>query len=473
MKKKRRFIMRKKILFLLLTLTLVLGFASIASAVSGRLSDWLNYYNGTYPAGAFTSSSCNVCHTSAPAVNSYGSALMAKGMTRNSLTSTMMVAVESSDSDGDGFTNIAEIRAGSLPGVVSSTPSIACTDYTYSAWSACGSNGQQTRTQIGTTPAGCTGTPPTQLVLTRACTPSPVACTDYTYSAWSACGSNGQQTRTQIGTTPAGCTGTPTTQPVLTQACTPPPTTGDTMPPEITSFELPATFNKLTVPILSFTATDDVGVVAYKITRTSSKPSASRKGWKGTPPTSVRFEETGVKTVYAWAKDAAGNVSLGAKAVVRVTARHRRYDVEGELSEPSGRQVYGSNLRIAPRRADDLSKMVPASLGAISDDGSSLELFVSIGKFQGAVDVYVSLYRPAFDGLTPMTLYNLTPAGVFEEVVDAVLPWKTNVTDVNESIAAGLPAAGLPAGAYILRFGVTPAGNTDNYYQWYTPFTIQ
>jgi len=284
---------------------------------------------------------------------------------------------------------------------------------------------------------------------------------------------NGQQTRTQTGTTPAGCTGTPTAQLVLTQACTMPPTTGDSMAPEITSFELPATVNKLTVPVLSFTATDDVGVIAYKITRTSSKPSASKRGWKGTPPTSIRFEDAGVKTVYAWAKDAAGNVSLGAKAVVRITARERRHETDGELSEPSGQQVYGSNLKKAPLRAGDLSKMIPASLGAISDDGSSLELLVSIGKFKGAVDVYVTLYRPFFDGLTPITLYNLTPAGVFEEVVDAVLPWKTNVTDVNESIAAGLPAEGLPTGAYILRFGVTPSGNKDNYYQWYTPFTIQ
>jgi hypothetical protein len=96
----------------------------------------------------------------------------------------------------------------------------ACTGYTYSAWSACGANGQRTRTVIGNTPAGCTGTPATAPVLTQACTPSPTACTGYTYSAWSGCGANGQQTRTVIGNTPAGCTGKPSTAPKLTRACT-------------------------------------------------------------------------------------------------------------------------------------------------------------------------------------------------------------------------------------------------------------
>lgn len=48
--------------------------------------------------------------------------------------------------------------------------------------------------------------------------PDPVACTGYTYSAWSAC-SNGVQSRTVTGTSPNGCTGTPLAQPVLTQTC--------------------------------------------------------------------------------------------------------------------------------------------------------------------------------------------------------------------------------------------------------------
>src|SRR5262249_27662136 len=47
-----------------------------------------------------------------------------------------------------------------------------------------------------------------------------LTCTGYTFSAWSACGTDGQQTWTVTGNTPAGCTGTPSTQPVLTQSCT-------------------------------------------------------------------------------------------------------------------------------------------------------------------------------------------------------------------------------------------------------------
>ncbi len=123
---------------------------------------------------------------------------------------------------------------GTIPAGCTGTPSIlqqltqictpppaACTDYTYSPWSAC-VNGQQIRTVIGNIPAGCTGTPSIQPQLTQSCTAPPAACTDYTYSPWSAC-VNGQQTRTVIGNIPAGCTGTPSTATVLTQACTPPP----------------------------------------------------------------------------------------------------------------------------------------------------------------------------------------------------------------------------------------------------------
>jgi hypothetical protein len=93
--------------------------------------------------------------------------------------------------------------------------STACA-YTYDAWSACQSNGTQTRNVLTSSPAGCVGTP----VTSQACTyvpPAPAACTSFTYSAWGACLSTGTQLRSLLSSSPAGCAGG---TPVLTQSCT-------------------------------------------------------------------------------------------------------------------------------------------------------------------------------------------------------------------------------------------------------------
>jgi hypothetical protein len=56
--------------------------------------------------------SCSLCHTSTPNLNAYGAAYKAKGRgMASSLTS-----IEANDSDGDGFSNIAEITALTFPG---------------------------------------------------------------------------------------------------------------------------------------------------------------------------------------------------------------------------------------------------------------------------------------------------------------------------------------------------------------------
>jgi hypothetical protein len=87
-----------------------------------------------------------------------------------------------------------------------------CSSWTYTNWSACSAQSQQTRTVINSYPAGCTGgTPDTS----QSCAPT---CTSWTYSAWGTCSAQGQQTRTITSSTPAGCTGG---IPVTSQSCTP------------------------------------------------------------------------------------------------------------------------------------------------------------------------------------------------------------------------------------------------------------
>jgi hypothetical protein len=63
--------------------------------------------------------SCNLCHTSSiPSLNPYGAAYKAAGRVRSAL-----VTIQNADTDGDGFSNLAEISALTFPGNASDKPS--------------------------------------------------------------------------------------------------------------------------------------------------------------------------------------------------------------------------------------------------------------------------------------------------------------------------------------------------------------
>src|SRR5512133_90120 len=101
----------------------------------------------------------------------------------------------------------------------------------------------------------------------------------------------------------------------ITVASVAPP--ADTSAP-VVSFALPATSTSLTVPVSSLSATDNVAVTGYLINKVATPPAASATGWTATAPASVTAVE-GSNTYYAWAKDAAGNVSAVKSATVVVT----------------------------------------------------------------------------------------------------------------------------------------------------------
>ncbi len=88
--------------------------------------------------------------------------------------------------------------------------------------------------------------------------------------------------------------------------------------PTVTAFAIPATSQALSVPITAFTAFDNLAVNGYKITESSTPPLASDTDWSSVAPASYTFVTNGSKTLYAWAKDAAGNISLPATASVVV-----------------------------------------------------------------------------------------------------------------------------------------------------------
>jgi hypothetical protein len=93
----------------------------------------------------------------------------------------------------------------------------------------------------------------------------------------------------------------------------------DTTAPVVSTFTLPASATSLTVPVSAFTASDDTAVTGYLVTTTATAPTATAAGWSATAPTTVTAPSAGTVTFYAWAKDAAGNVSLAKSATVTIT----------------------------------------------------------------------------------------------------------------------------------------------------------
>ena len=89
-----------------------------------------------------------------------------------------------------------------------------------------------------------------------------------------------------------------------------------TRPSNCSDFSVPGTADSLTIPINKFTATDNTEVTGYKLTESATPPNASASGWSTSAPSTYAFVSEGPKTLYAWAKDAAGNVSSSLSATV-------------------------------------------------------------------------------------------------------------------------------------------------------------
>ena len=94
---------------------------------------------------------------------------------------------------------------------------------------------------------------------------------------------------------------------------------GDTTPPTVTAFDIPATGSSLTISVNTFTASDDTAVAGYLLTETATTPSLGDAGWSGSAQTEYTFSSYGSKTLYAWARDAAGNISDSASDTTSIS----------------------------------------------------------------------------------------------------------------------------------------------------------
>lgn len=101
----------------------------------------------------------------------------------------------------------------------------------------------------------------------------------------------------------------------------------DVIPPVVTAFGLPAESASLTVAVGSFTAQDNVAVTGYCITQNSSPAGCT---WSAAPPAGYTFAPgtaNGWYTLYAFARDAAGNSSSSSAAMVSLALQQQQLAV--------------------------------------------------------------------------------------------------------------------------------------------------
>lgn len=153
---------------------------------------------------------------------------------------------------------------------------------------------------------------------------------------------------------------------------------GDTTDPVVTAFSIPTTATSLTIPINTFSATDAVGVTGYKLTESSTAPAAGDAGWSATAQTTYTFSSVGNKTLYAWVKDAAGNISSSLSDAVVITLSEEPIPAPEEpVSTPEVVIVNGVPAGKLPKDTTSVNLSVVTDKNAIckfsEDDGFSFD----------------------------------------------------------------------------------------------------
>jgi len=234
----------------------------------------------------------------------------------------------------------------------------------------------------------------------------------------------------------------------------------DTKRPKIRSFKRVRKTYSLEVPIKVFSATDNVGVTGYRV---SEVRDSAGDDWSATPQTSYTFSSAGRKVLYAYVRDAAGNISKARKAKVKI-----KLALTGQASVE---QVSAYDPAVSPLVDSDLTIAEPVAVGSVAEGGDMLTLQVVLGELAFPVDAYLTLYSPS-EGGEPVHAYTLNAEGQFEPLAGAKQVWRTGVTGIEEVISE-TPVNELIPGKYLIVFEIRTEGSAEIYYTWMTSFTIQ
>ncbi len=149
-------------------------------------------------------------------------------------------------------------------------------------------------------------------------------------------------------------------------------TVADIALPTITTFVLPTMATDLTVPF-TLIATDNAGIASFYLSESDATPAIDNLGWSTTLPSSFTFAARGLRILYAWVKDAAGNLSTRSSATVVIKFK-LNVTING-----SGGNVNSDPAGINCTSGTCETTYAPATLVKLLELPGSLSLFTAWG----------------------------------------------------------------------------------------------
>ncbi len=142
----------------------------------------------------------------------------------------------------------------------------------------------------------------------------------------------------------------------------------DTTDPVVNAFSIPETYEALELPITTFQCSDAVGVTHYLVNETVTEPAGNDANWATSAQTTYTFADRGAKTLYAWCKDAAGNISASKSDTTTLTTPN--YDVS---------IVVGTGCGVSPTTTQSIVSGGTASFTVVPENGYAISSVTGCG----------------------------------------------------------------------------------------------
>jgi hypothetical protein len=173
----------------------------------------------------------------------------------------------------------------------------------------------------------------------------------------------------------------------------------DSIKPTIKSFNIPTTFNLLTVPISSLTATDNNSIAGYYISDTNIVPESGSYLWLSYKPVEYKFINYGDKILYATVIDISGNISDTVQA--SCTLIEGTYTTTSNTKRLTGKELFLQHINNEIVSLESIYKYVYDRMSYMQD-----------------ISVKETIKLQVFNSVTAYRIVTLTPYGIKHAIVD-------------------------------------------------------